>query len=272
MTNPVPGEPLIRLGVFLGIFAAMALWEWLGPRRDRSIARLHRWPHNLGVAFLDTAVTRMTAPAGAVGFAVLAEAKRWGVLNALVLPAWLEVIAAVVLLDLAIYLQHRLFHGVPLLWRLHRMHHADLDIDVTTGARFHPIEILLSLGIKCLVIVTLGAPPMAVLVFEIGLNATSMFNHSNVRIPSWAEGAVRSLVVTPDMHRIHHSILRHETDSNFGFNFPWWDRIFKTYRREPQAGHQAMTIGIPQFRELKELRLSRMLLQPFRHDKRGDAQ
>ena len=180
------------------------------------------------------------------------------------LPGCSEFVIALILLDLAIYLQHRVFHAVPVLWRLHRMHHADLDIDVTTGARFHPIEILLSLGIKFGVIIALGAPALAVLVFEIGLNATSMFNHSNVRMPAVIERMVRWVVVTPDMHRIHHSIVRRETDSNFGFNFPWWDRLFRTYRPKPEAGHQGMTIGIEQFREPKELRIDRMLAQPFR--------
>jgi len=170
------------------------------------------------------------------------------------------------LLDLAIYLQHRVFHYVPVLWRLHRMHHADLDIDVTTGARFHPIEILLSLAIKFVVIVTLGIPALAVLFFEIALNATSMFNHSNVRMPLPVERVLRWLVVTPDMHRVHHSIVRRETDSNFGFNFPWWDRLLRTYRAQPEAGHERMTIGIEQFRDPKELRLDRMLSQPFREN------
>jgi sterol desaturase/sphingolipid hydroxylase (fatty acid hydroxylase superfamily) len=223
------------------------------------------------VAFLDTVVTRIIAPTGAVGFAMFAEAHGWGLLNSVASAMWLKLLVALLLLDLAIYLQHRLFHYVPVLWRFHRMHHADLDIDVTTGARFHPVEILLSLGIKLLVIVTAGVAPIAVLAFEIALNATSMFNHSNVRIPSSAEPLLRWLVVTPEMHRVHHSIVRRETDSNFGFNFPWWDRLFKTYRAEPEAGHEGMTIGIAQFRDPKELRLSRMLRQPFRKEKRSDA-
>src|SRR5262245_36872868 len=207
---------------------------------------------------------------GAVGFALFAKAQGWGLFNYLKLAAWLAFPIALLLLDLAIYLQHRIFHHVPVLWRLHRMHHADLDIDVTTGARFHPIEIFLSLGIKFMVIVTLGAPALAVLVFEIGLNASSMFNHSNVRISPALERVLRWLVVTPDMHRVHHSIVRRETDSNFGFNFPWWDRLFRTYRPQPEAGHQQMTIGIERFRNPKELRLDRMLTQPFREDS-GDA-
>jgi sterol desaturase/sphingolipid hydroxylase (fatty acid hydroxylase superfamily) len=221
------------------------------------------------VAFLDTVVTRIIAPAGAVGVAMLAAAHGWGLFNLVASAMWLKLPVALLLLDLAIYLQHRLFHYVPVLWRFHRMHHADLDIDVTTGARFHPVEILLSLGIKSLVIVTAGPPPMAVLAFELALNATSMFNHSNVRIPSSLERLLRWLVVTPDMHRVHHSILRRETDSNFGFNLPWWDRLFRTYRAQPEAGHEGMTIGIEQFRDPKELRLSRMLTQPFRNEERG---
>ena len=175
-------------------------------------------------------------------------------------------VASVVILDLAIYLQHVLFHAVPALWRLHRMHHADLEFDVTTGVRFHPIEIMLSMLIKLAVVGALGAPPLSVLIFEVLLNATSMFNHGNVRIPLAIDRVLRWLVVTPDMHRVHHSILARETNSNFGFNLPWWDRLFGTYRAQPAAGHEAMTIGIEQFRDPRELRLDRMLLQPFRGD------
>jgi sterol desaturase/sphingolipid hydroxylase (fatty acid hydroxylase superfamily) len=200
---------------------------------------------------------------------MFAASRGWGCFNYLAWPTWLENLVAVLLMDLAIYLQHRLFHRVPALWRLHRMHHADLDVDVTTGARFHPLEILLSLGIKFVVVVGVGASPVSVLVFEILLNATSMFNHSNVRVPPGVERVLRLLVVSPDMHRVHHSIVRRETDSNFGFNFPWWDRIFGTYRPQPEAGHQAMTLGIEPFRDPKELRLDRMLTQPFREDKGG---
>jgi len=221
------------------------------------------------VAVLDTVLGRIIAPTGAVGFALFAEERGWGLFNMIALPQWLEFLLALFLLDLAIYLQHRLFHYVPVLWRLHRMHHSDLDVDVTTGARFHPVEILLSLCIKFLVVNTLGAPPLAVLLFEIALNGTSMFNHSNVRVPPVIERVLRLLVVTPDMHRVHHSVVRRETDSNFGFNFPWWDRLFRTYRPQPEAGHQAMTLGIEQFRDPHELRLDRMLTQPFREDSGG---
>lgn len=211
------------------------------------------------------------APTGAVGFALLAESHGWGLFRSLNLPAWVELVFGFVLLDLAIYIQHRIFHYVPVLWRLHGMHHADLDVDITTGARFHPVEILLSLGIKFVVIVALGAPVLSVLLFEVLLNATSMFNHSNVRIPALVERVLRWVVVTPDMHRVHHSILRHETDSNFGFNFPWWDRLFRTYRPQPEAGHDGMTLGIDSFRDPRELRLDRMLTQPFRDKKDGPS-
>jgi sterol desaturase/sphingolipid hydroxylase (fatty acid hydroxylase superfamily) len=200
---------------------------------------------------------------------LVADARGWGLLPALDVPPWLAVVAAVIALDLAIYLQHVLFHAVPVLWRLHRMHHADLEFDVTTGLRFHPVEIILSMAIKLGVVAALGAPALAVLIFEVLLNATSMFNHGNVRLSLPLDRMLRWLVVTPDMHRVHHSILPRETNSNFGFNLAWWDRLFGTYRAQPQAGHAAMTIGIDQFRDPRELRLDRMLLQPLRDDDRS---
>jgi len=262
-------EPLVRLSAFAGGFASMALWELLAPRRHQAIGRLRRWPGNLGVVAVDTFLVRLVFPTAAVGVALVAQLGGWGLLPALHAPPWLAIIIAVVVLDLAIYLQHVLFHAVPVLWRLHRMHHADLEIDVTTGTRFHPIEILLSMAIKFGVVVALGAPPAAVLIFEVLLNATSMFNHGNVRLPQHLDQLLRWLVVTPDMHRVHHSILPRETNSNFGFNLPWWDRAFGTYRAQPQAGHEGMTIGIEQFRDPRELRLDRMLLQPLRDDDRS---
>jgi sterol desaturase/sphingolipid hydroxylase (fatty acid hydroxylase superfamily) len=264
-------EPAIRLGAFGGVFAAMALWELAAPRRPFAVGRRRRWPSNLGIAFLDTFLVRLCLPAGAVGMAAFAEARGWGLLNAVAAPGWLAFVAGVLILDLAIYLQHVLFHAVPALWRLHRMHHADLDFDVTTGARFHPIEILLSLAIKLAVVAALGALPEAVLVFEVLLNATSMFNHGNVRMPGGLDRLLRWLVVTPDMHRVHHSVVARETNSNFGFNVPWWDRLFGTYRPKPAAGHDGMTIGIEQFRDPRELRLDRMLWQPFREGDRAYA-
>jgi sterol desaturase/sphingolipid hydroxylase (fatty acid hydroxylase superfamily) len=261
-------EPAIRLVAFGGVFAAMALWEMLAPRRGQAIGRLRRWPSNLGIVVLNTLLVRLVFPVAAVGAAMAAEAHGWGLFHWVSAPTWLAVIAAILLLDLAIYLQHVLFHAVPVLWRLHRMHHADLEFDVTTGARFHPLEIALSMGIKIAIVSALGVPAIAVLTFEVLLNATSMFNHGNVRVARWLDGALRRIVVTPDMHRIHHSILPHETNSNFGFNLSWWDRLFGTYRAEPAAGHEGMTLGIEQFRDRSELRLDRMLVQPFRDDDR----
>lgn len=265
-TSPFAYKPMVRIGAFAGIFALMALWEILAPRRPQAIGRQWRWPSNLGVVILDTLLVRVLFPAGGVGIAMLAQAQGWGLLNVLRAPGWLAVPVSVLLLDLAIYAQHVAFHLVPVLWRLHRMHHADLEFDVTTGVRFHPVEIVLSMLIKAAVVLALGASPLGVLVFEVLLNATSMFNHGNVRLPSWMDRILRWLVVTPEMHRVHHSILRRETDSNFGFNLPWWDRLFGTYRAQPEAGHERMTIGIDRFRNPRELRLDRMLLQPLRTD------
>ncbi|MDH3380489.1 MAG: sterol desaturase family protein [Gammaproteobacteria bacterium] len=260
----IESEAWIRLGFFTGIFTAMAIWEIVAPRRPRPIGRRARWPGNILVVVVNTAVVRIVLPASAVSVAIAVEASGWGLLNLVTLPLWLAALISVLVLDLAIYTQHVVFHYVPVLWRLHRMHHADIDIDVTTGARFHPIEIVLSMCIKFALIVILGAPAAGVLVFEIILNATSMFNHSNVRIATRIDRWLRCIVVTPDMHRVHHSIVGLETNSNFGFNLPWWDRLFSTYRAQPAAGHQAMIIGIDQFRDPQELRIDRMLLQPLR--------
>jgi len=264
-------EPVIRLNAFAVIFAAMAFWELLAPRRRQAIGRFRRWPSNIGIVVLDTVFVRLVFPVAAIGIALLAEARGWGLFQALAAPAWLAAGASVILLDLAIYLQHVLFHAVPVLWRLHRMHHADLEVDVTTGARFHPVEILLSMAIKLGVVAALGTPAVAVLIFEVLLNATSMFNHGNVRLPQRFDRLLRWIVVTPDMHRVHHSVVPRETNSNFGFNLPWWDRLFGTYRAQPVAGHEGMTLGIEQFRDPSELRLDRMLLQPFRDDDRSYA-
>lgn len=257
-------EPLIRMAFFLGILLAMALWEVAAPRRRREIPRLIRWSNNLGIVVIDTILVRLTFPIVAVGLAIMAEARGWGLFNIVDAPVWLAFIASVLALDLAIYLQHVMFHAVPALWRLHRMHHADLEFDVTTGLRFHPVEILLSMGIKLAVVAALGPPAIAVLVFEVLLNATAMFNHSNIRIPAAIDRLLRLIVVTPDMHRVHHSIHPSETNSNFGFNLPWWDRLLGTYRPQPREGHETMTIGIEQFRTRRDLWLDRMLIQPLR--------
>jgi sterol desaturase/sphingolipid hydroxylase (fatty acid hydroxylase superfamily) len=265
----VPSEPLIRLACFAGVFAVMGLWEVVAPRRPQGVGRWKRWPGNIGIVVIDTLAVRLLFPTAAVGVALVGEAQGWGLLNVIALPAWLEVAAAVIILDLAIYFQHVLFHAVPVLWRLHRMHHADLEFDVTTGLRFHPVEVVLSMVIKFAVVAALGAPAIAVIIFEVLLNATSMFNHSNIRIAARFERALRWLVVTPEMHRVHHSIDMRETNSNFGFNLPWWDRLLGTYRPQPAAGHNGMTLGVKEFRDPAGLRLDRMLLQPIR---RGDRE
>ena len=262
--TPLSQELAIRLLAFLGVFAAVAAWELRAPRRRQAFRRLDRWPGNLGIVAVGALLVRLVFPTTAVGVALLAEAKGWGVFNAAITPPpLLAIVLSVVALDLAIYFQHVLSHAVPALWRLHRMHHADLDFDVTTGVRFHPLEILLSMAVKLAVIAALGTPALAVLIFEVLLNATSMFNHGNLRLPARLDRALRWIVVTPDMHRVHHSILRPETDSNFGFNLPWWDRLFGTYRAQPAAGHEGMTVGIEQFRTVRDLRLDRMLVQPW---------
>jgi sterol desaturase/sphingolipid hydroxylase (fatty acid hydroxylase superfamily) len=257
-------EPAVRLGIFLAVLIVVAAWEALSPRRARTFSRWRRWPSNFAIVALNTVVVKLLFPVAAVGMAVYAREHGWGLFNAIEIPGALAVAATVVALDLIIYLQHVMVHAVPALWRLHRMHHADLDFDVTTGARFHPIEIVLSMVIKLAAVVVLGAPPAAVVIFEVVLNATAMFNHGNLRLPAGVDRVLRLFVVTPDMHRVHHSVVPAETNSNFGFNLPWWDRLLGTYRAQPAAGHEGMTIGIEQFREAGDLRLDRMLVQPFR--------
>ena len=264
-------EPLIRLGAFIFIFLAMALWETLWPRRQQAFTRRARWPHNIGLLLVDVAVLRIFAPSTAIAVGLAGELHGWGLVNALALPSWIAIPLAVVLLDLTIYFQHVMFHAVPTLWRLHRVHHTDLDFDVTTGTRFHPIEILISTGIKCAAVAAIGAPAIAVLAFELLLNGTAMFNHANARLPKVVDQLLRWIVVTPDMHRVHHSVVYNETNSNFGFNLSWWDRIFGTYRAQPAAGHQAMTIGVDAFRAREDLRLDRLLVQPFRESAGGYA-
>lgn len=260
-------EIAVRVGGSAMVFAAMALWEWLAPRRHLTVGRRPRWPNNLGILAIDVMAVRLLVPTAAVGVALIASERGWGLFAVLGLPAWAAILIGVIALDLVIYVQHVVFHHVPVLWRLHRMHHADLDIDVTTGVRFHPLEILLSLAIKMAAVVTLGVPALAVLMFEVLLNATSMFNHSNVALPPRLEPIARWLVVTPQMHQVHHSVERVEHNSNFGFNLPWWDRLFGTYRATPAAGEERMTIGLPVFRDVAELAIVRLLTQPFRSDR-----
>ena len=257
-------EATIRLGVFFGVFVIMAAWEILAPRRKLTQPKLTRWLNNIGLVVLNTVVVRVVFPTAAVGVAAHTAQQHWGLFNQLDTPGWLAILASVIILDAVIYLQHVMFHAVPAFWRLHRVHHADLDFDVTTGSRFHTLEILLSMLIKFAAIVLLGPPLVAVVIFEVLLNATAMFNHSNVRLPLPLDRVIRLLIVTPDMHRVHHSHLAHETNSNFGFNLSLWDRLFGTYRAQPEDGHADMTIGIDTFRDSAHCTpLPRLLMMPF---------
>jgi sterol desaturase/sphingolipid hydroxylase (fatty acid hydroxylase superfamily) len=261
--TPFHHEMWIRLGCFLAVFAAMALWELASPRRTLTTNKTRRWLRNVGLVVLDALAVRVLFPAGAVGLAWLARERGFGLLNAVELPGWFEIAFSFLALDFVVYLQHVVFHAVPALWRLHMVHHADLDFDVTTGNRFHPLEILLSMVFKGAVVAALGPPVLSVLAFEVLLNATAMFNHGNVRIPWGIDRILRLFVVTPDMHRVHHSVVPVETNRNFGFNLPWWDRLLGTYRPEPRAGHDGMTIGLRQFRDPERLTLPRLLVLPF---------
>ncbi len=257
-------ETAVRLLTFGGVLAALAAWEALAPRRHGHPTRAHRRWHNLALAFLNVVATRIALPLGAVGAALIAEEHGWGVFRGLDLAPWLLCVLSVIALDFAIYLQHVLFHAVPVLWRLHLVHHADLEVDVTTGLRFHTLEMLISTGIKWAAVVFLGAPALAVLIFEVLLNATSMFNHANARLPAWLDRVVRLLLVTPDMHRVHHSTDPRETNTNFGFNLPWWDFLCGTYRAQPAQGHEAMRLGLAELRDERQVdTLPGMLLLPF---------
>lgn len=256
-------ETAVRLGFFFGVFALVALWEFVAPRRPLTTSKISRWSINLGIVVLNPIVIYLVFPVAAGGMAVMAEANSWGLLNNAAWPFWVEVIASVVMLDLIIYLQHVMFHAVPVLWRLHLVHHADLDIDITTGLRFHPIEIIVSMGIKLAALAVVGPPVVAVLIFEVLLNGMAMFNHSNIQLPLAIDRVLRLLVVTPDMHRVHHSIYPRETNSNFGFNLSWWDRWLGTYRPQPTDGHLDMTIGLRQYRDAGDLTFFRILLLPF---------
>jgi len=256
-------ELLIRFGFFIGILIIMFLWEIIAPRRSLIASKGKRWVTNLGLVLIDSIAVRLVFPAALIGFASLFQQRGWGLFTLFGLSYLSNIVFGVLILDLAIYLQHIMFHSVPLLWRLHMVHHTDMDFDVTTGVRFHPIEILLSMGIKLAVVFLIGASPLTVLIFEVLLNGTSMFNHGNVRFPQDIDSIVRLLVVTPEMHRVHHSTIRWETNSNLGFNFPWWDRLFGTYRPQPAKGHLEMTIGLDQYKEPNKLTLPWLLILPF---------
>jgi sterol desaturase/sphingolipid hydroxylase (fatty acid hydroxylase superfamily) len=256
-------EITIRLSFFFSIFILLALWELLNPRRALGTSKKIRWFNNLVIVLLDTVIVRLLFPLVPMSMALLAQERGWGLFNNLGVPYLLEVTVAVIVLDFVIYLQHVLFHAVPLLWRFHMVHHADLDLDVTSGVRFHPIEIILSMGIKLAAVGSLGLPALAVFIFEILLNGTSMFNHSNVFIPLKLDRIIRLLIVTPDMHRVHHSVILRETDSNYGFTLSWWDRLLGTYRAQPAKGHQWMTIGLSRFLDEKRQTLLWLLALPF---------
>lgn len=258
-------EVAIRVGCFFGILVIMAIWEVIAPRRALTVSKTIRWANNLGLLFLNSLVLRLIFPAAAVGVAVFAAEHGWGLLNYYQLPFLFAVLLSVIAMDFIIYLQHVLVHAVPSLWRLHRVHHADLDFDLTTGARFHTIEIILSMLIKFATIVVLGPPIIAVVIFEVILNGMAMFNHANVRLPLGLDRVLRLFVVTPDMHRVHHSTEDNETNSNFGFNLSIWDRIFGTYIAQPRDGHVNMVIGIHKYRDPKQVAwLPGMLLLPFK--------
>lgn len=265
--DPISSEPIVRMTAFAAVLGTMALVETLLPRRPRPFGRMRRWPANLGLILVSSALIKLIFPLTAVAFAIWCEARGIGLLNLAGVSAWIAVPLSVILLDLAIYAQHVVFHHVPILWRLHRMHHADLEFDVTTGIRFHPVEMVLSMAIKFVVIAALGAPALGVLIFEVLLNATALFSHSNAKLPLGLDRVLRLLVVTPDMHRVHHSDVPRETHSNFGFCLPWWDRLFRTYRDQPAAGHDNMTIGLPILRDPAELRIDRLITQPWREGK-----
>lgn len=267
--------PLLRTAVFFALLSLFAILEAIYPRRDRKYGRQGRWLANLGVLAISTILARVILPIAPVGAALWAQDQGIGLFNSNYLPLVAAGILTFVSLDLLIYYQHRLFHSVPVLWRLHRMHHTDMDLDVTSGLRFHPIEILLSLAIKIVAVCALGAPPVAVLIFELTLNGTSMFNHSNLALPSKLDRVLRFFIVTPDMHRVHHSARPEETNSNFGFNIPIWDHLFRTYRANSVDGQKGMTIGLTEFRDERAIKLNLLLLQPFMTDsesvdKKGD--
>jgi sterol desaturase/sphingolipid hydroxylase (fatty acid hydroxylase superfamily) len=256
-------EIAIRLIFFFSIFVIVALCELLAPRRALTTSKKIRWISNLSITFLNPLLVRILFPILAINMAVKSQERSWGLLNNFDLPYWLDIVVGIVVLDLVIYLQHVMFHAIPILWRLHMVHHADLDYDVTTGLRFHPIEIILSMGIKLSVVVIFGLPAVAVLIFEVILNAAAMFNHGNIRLPLKIDRILRYFIVTPDMHRVHHSVIIRETNSNYGFNLPWWDRLFGTYCHQPAKGHAGMTIGLSQFRDSGKLTLPWLLILPF---------
>lgn len=266
MTETAFNDPSwIRLGCFVGVLLLCTLWENVLPRKVLTVSRAFRWVNNLSLVALNSVVIALVLPIAAFQAAVIASEHQWGLFQVLSLPDWLNVLLSIILLDFVIYVQHVIFHRIPVLWKLHRMHHADLDIDVTTGARFHPIEILISMVIKIGAVFMLGVSPIAIVMFEIILNASAMFNHSNAKLALPVDAWLRKAIVTPDMHRVHHSVIQRETHSNFGFFLSVWDRMFSTYRAQPELGHEHVVIGLPDIRDKQEQRLDKLLTQPFRY-------
>ncbi|MCG9699788.1 sterol desaturase family protein [Vibrio natriegens] len=266
MTETAFNDPAwIRLGCFVGVLLLCTLWENVLPRKVLTVSRAFRWVNNLSLVALNSVVIALVMPIAAFQAAFIASEHQWGLFQLLSLPDWLNVLLSIILLDFIIYVQHVIFHRVPVLWKLHRMHHADLDIDVTTGARFHPIEILISMVIKIGAVFMLGVSPIAIVMFEIILNASAMFNHSNAKLALPVDAWLRKAIVTPDMHRVHHSVIPRETHSNFGFFLSVWDRMFSTYRAQPELGHEHVVIGLPDIRDKQEQRLDKLLTQPFRY-------
>ncbi|CAH0531895.1 hypothetical protein CTH30272_04164 [Allocatenococcus thiocycli] len=266
MTETAFNDPSwIRLGCFVGVLLLCTLWENVLPRKVLTVSRAFRWVNNLSLVALNSVVIALVMPIAAFQAAVIASEHQWGLFQLMSFPDWLNVLISIILLDFIIYVQHVIFHRVPVLWKLHRMHHADLDIDVTTGARFHPIEILISMVIKIAAVFMLGVSPIAIVMFEIILNASAMFNHSNAKLALPVDAWLRKAIVTPDMHRVHHSVIPRETHSNFGFFLSVWDRMFSTYRAQPELGHEHVVIGLPDIRDKQEQRLDKLLTQPFRY-------
>ncbi len=259
-------ETHMRIGSFLFLLILFGLWETLVPRRSLTARKMLRWVSNVGLVVLSSIAVPLILPIASMAMATLAVEKNWGLFNNLDWPYPVVFLLSVILLDFIIYLQHVMFHAVPVLWRLHRVHHSDVDLDASSGIRFHIVEIVLSMVLKLAAIVTLGPPVLAVLAFEVLLNGTALFNHANIKLPAKVDAILRLFIVTPDMHRVHHSVIRKETDSNFGFNLSLWDRLCGTYRAQPEKGHEGMTIGISAFREEREQWLDRLLLQPFRKE------
>jgi len=256
-------EGAIRLSIFLGVLILMGALEALFPARERVQKRSSRWVTNLGLVIIDTLAIRVLFPIIAVGAALWASANGWGLLNLVSLPVWLAVFLAVIILDMMIYWQHVAFHKIPVLWRLHKVHHADRDLDASSGLRFHPVEIIISMVYKMGIVIVLGAPVLAVIIFEILLNACAIFNHANVRLPRWIERPLRLVVVTPKLHRIHHSVIERETNTNYGFSVIWWDKIFRSYTDKPEG---ELTLGLNEYQTDAPSNLWWSLIAPFKRN------